>query len=163
MGMVDYSMVCDPDVSARAIAYELHVSPKHAVEICREIRGKDAPEAKDYLEDVVNLRKPVPFKRYKRKVGHRSGIKGWDAGRYPKKAASEILRLIESAEKNAEYKGLDPEELMIAHIAAHRGRKIRGIMPRAFGRATAKDTETATIEVILMLTDFRIGRQKRWR
>lgn len=80
-------------------------------------------------------------------IGHKKGSLG--PGRYPQKAASEILKLIESAEANAEYKGLESEKMRIAHIAAHRGRVIRGMIPRAFGRATANNTPTTTIEIIL--------------
>jgi large subunit ribosomal protein L22 len=149
MARVGYSIDADPDVTAKAIAYELHISPKHAMEICRELRRMDVSSAKGYLEEVIELRRAVPFKRHKRKMAHRSSIKGWDTGRYPRKAAAEILRLINSAEKNAEYKGLDPEEMRIAHIATKEGRRIRGMIPRAFGRATANDIETVTVEIIL--------------
>lgn len=149
MGRMNYSVRSDPYTTSRAMAYEIHISPKHAVEICREIRKKKVVDAKQYLQDVIDIRRPVPFKRYKRDVGHRRNLEGWDAGRYPKKAATEILRLIRDAESNAEYKGLDPERMRIVHAAAHKGRVIRGIMPRAQGRATAKNTETVTIEVIM--------------
>ena len=71
------------------------------------------------------------------------------SGKYPVKVAREIQRLLVSAEENARYKGLDPEEMKIMHIAVRKGRVIRGFMPRAMGRATPKNTETVTIEIIL--------------
>jgi large subunit ribosomal protein L22 len=139
----------DPETTARAMAHELHISPKHAYEICRAIKGKKVVDAETYLEDVLEQKVVVPFKRYKRKVGHRKGLTKWYAGRYPVKATSEILKLLRHAKGGAEYKGLDPEAMRVWRVATKKGRTIRGIMPRAFGRATPKNTETVTVEIVL--------------
>ena len=71
------------------------------------------------------------------------------AGRYPVKASAEILKLIKHAVANAEYKGLDSENMEIIHADSKRGKVTQGIMPRAMGRATAWNIETVTIEVVL--------------
>ncbi len=152
MGRVRYSLgsdIVDPDITARAMAYELHISPKHAYEICRALRGMWVEDAELYLEAVIEGRVPVPFKRHKKKVAHRRGLVKWYAGRYPVRASEAILKLIREAKANAEYKGLSPDAMRIWHIATKKGRKIEGIMPRAFGRATPKNTETVTVELIL--------------
>ena len=75
-----YSMDSDPDISARAQAVEVDISPKHSVEICNKIRGMQLQSAKDYLSEVIELKTPVPFKKYNGKVGHRKG-KGFGPGR----------------------------------------------------------------------------------
>jgi len=147
LASVKYSKEMDPEVTSKAMLYEAHISPKHAREICNYIKGKNVTKAKMYLEDVIALKTAVPFKRFNRDVGHKKGKIG--PGRYPQKVASEILKLIESAESNAEYKGLEPERMRIAHIMTQRGRVIEGMMPRAFGRASPKNTETTTVEIIL--------------
>lgn len=149
MAITDYSREFDKQTSARAQGHELHVSPKHCVELCRELKGMDLAEAKSYLRAVIEKKKAVRFKRYNSSVGHRKGLVGWDAGRYPIKAASEILKVIKDAEANAEYKGLDIEKMIIIHSLMRRGRVIQGRMPRAMGRATPKETDTATIEIVL--------------
>lgn len=152
MGRVRYCVdpeAVDDDITARAMAYELHISPKHAYEICRALRGMKVGDAERYLEAVLEGRVPIPFRRHKKKVAHRRGLNGWYAGRYPVKASEAILRLIKEAKANAEYKGLDPDMMRIWHIATKKGRVIAGVMPRAFGRATPKNTETVTVEVIL--------------
>ncbi|HDI10534.1 MAG TPA: 50S ribosomal protein L22 [Euryarchaeota archaeon] len=133
---------------AKARANDLRISPKHAREICDVIRGMSLSKAKAFLEDVISMKRPVPFKRHKKKVGHRRGLEGWFAGRYPVKAAKEILKVLENLEANADYKGLDTDRLKIIHISAHRGPVIRGIIPRAFGRATPFNTPLTHIEVI---------------
>lgn len=128
---------------------ELHISPKHAREICRMLRGMRVNIAKAYLEDVIALKRAVPFKRYARNVAHRHGLIRADAGRYPQKAARAVLNVLENAAANAEYKGMESEKLRIYHAGTKKGRTIRGWMPRAMGRATPKNTETVSIEMIL--------------
>lgn len=139
----------DKSRTARASATQLKISPRHAVEICREIRGMEVEKARKYLEEVINMERPVAFKRYNRKVGHRRGLTGWASGRYPVKAATHILKVLENAEANAEYKGLDTEKLRIIHISSHRGPVIRGWIPRAFGRATPFNTPTTHVQIVL--------------
>ena len=147
MARVKYSRKSDPDRSSRAMGYELHISPKHSREICSKIRSMRTPAAKQYLEDVIVLKQAVPFKRYTAGVGHRRGKMA--AGRYPVRAASAILTVLVNAENSAEDRGLEPDTMRISHIATKKGRTIRGIIPRAMGRATAKNTETVTVELIL--------------
>lgn len=148
MGRLNYSLT-PAGRSSRAMGLELHISPKHAREICRTLRGMRANSAKAYLEDVVALKRPVPFKRYRRNVAHRHGLVGADAGRYPEKAAKAVLAVLENALANAEYKGMESDKLRIYHAGTLKGRTIRGWMPRAMGRATPKNTETVSVEMIL--------------
>ncbi|MGD0327036.1 MAG: 50S ribosomal protein L22 [Halobacteriota archaeon] len=149
MAFTKYSVEFDNEKTARSQGHELHVSPRHCVEICRELRGKSLAEAKSLLEGITKLTKPVPFKRHSSGVGHRAGLSGWDAGRFPQKAARDILTVLKGAEANAEYKGLDTDRMRIVHSLARRGRVIEGRMPRAMGRATAKNTATVTVEIVL--------------
>lgn len=146
--MVGYSIKVDPENTARAIGLELRISPKHSLEICNAIRGMKLEDAKKYLEDVAELKVAVPFKRYNKYVGHRRG-KGFGPGRYPQRAAKEVLKLLESVEHNAEYGGLDTENVRIKHITAYRGRVYEGRKPRAHGRATDWNTDTVNIEIIV--------------
>jgi large subunit ribosomal protein L22 len=139
----------DDSKKARAMGKSLKISPKHAVEICRELRGLGLESAKNYLDEVILMKKAVPFKRHNKKVGHRKGLKNWPSGRYPVKAATHILKILENAEANAEYKGMDNENLIIEHISSHRGFIIRGGIPRAFGRVTPFNTPTTHVQIVL--------------
>lgn len=151
MGSVKFSTEgkYDEVTTAQAMAYELHISPKHSLEICNAIKGMKVENAERYLEEVMEKRIAIPFKQHKKKVAHRKGLKKWSVGRYPRKASLEILKLIRDAKNNAEYKGLDADNMEIRHIATKKGRTIEGAMPRAFARATPKNTETVTIEIVL--------------
>ncbi len=132
---------------ARAFGKEKRVSPKHAMEVCRAIRGMRLSDAKEYLEAVRAKRKAVPFVRHKKKLAHRKGMHG--SGQYPVKAAREILKVLKNAEANASYKGLDVEKLLIVHACAYKGITLPGTVPRAFGRTTPFNKPLANIEIAL--------------
>jgi len=145
----------------------MHV--KHCFEVCRAIKNKTAGEAIAFLNQVLKIdsnradvrRKAaaVPFRLgsgNKRKcrsgpsmVGHRKG--GIGPGRFPVKASREIIKVIESAMENAryQYEDIDAEEMLITHIAAHRGRIRKGWIPRARGRATPSNHYQVNLEVFL--------------
>ena len=141
-----YSIVKDVERSARAFGHELHISAKHSQNIMKVIRGKTVSQAKQLLEDVIALRKAIPFTTHNDDVSHRRGM---GPGAYPQKASQHILTVLKNAENNAEYKGLDAESMIITHASAYRGRKIRGFMPRAFGRSSPKNKQTTNVEIIV--------------
>jgi large subunit ribosomal protein L22 len=126
----------DPLVNVRASGRELDVSPKAAREVLTAIKGMRLNNAKRYLEEVLIMKRAVPFRRYNKKVGHKSSLSKFHAGRYPQKATKMILRVIGNLEGNAEFKGMDIDRLVIIHAAASKGRRIRGYVPRAFGRSS---------------------------
>jgi large subunit ribosomal protein L22 len=152
MKKVGYSTEVDPEATAKAIGRELDISPKSSVEVCREVRGMMVEDAVTRLEDIISLKKPVSFKRYNHQVGHRKGKK-FGAGRYPKKTAKAILDVIRHAQHNAEYKGLDSENMRIIHISSSKGMKVEGYIPRAHGRSSAFDHETVNVEVVLEVVE----------
>jgi large subunit ribosomal protein L22 len=141
-----YSVQVDEETTAKAYGRELPISPKKAREVCRAIRRKPVAEAKEILEDVIEKRRPIPYRRYMKAVAHKPGV---GPGGYPVKVAKHILRLLESAEENAEYKGLDAESMVVYHISAYRGRPIKSYRPRAYGRSTPWVKETTNVEVVL--------------
>ncbi|MDO8511016.1 MAG: 50S ribosomal protein L22 [Nanoarchaeota archaeon] len=102
---------------AAAKALNLPVSTKHCIEICDSLRYKDVSYAKKFLEEVVGLKRAVPFRKYVMNTGHK---KGMSTGRYPTKAASEILKLLKSVEANAHFKGLNTGSLKITKLIANR-------------------------------------------
>merc|ERR1712098_28789 len=62
------------------------------------------------------------------------GVHGTAQGRWPLKSAEFLLQLLKNAESNAEYKGLDPDHLVIDHIQVNRAPKMRRRTYRAYGR-----------------------------
>ncbi len=147
MGRLKYSIKSNSKISCKAMASELHISFKKTKEICHYIKGMDIEKAKCILLDSIEMKKAIPFKRHTEGSGHKVGISN---GRYPVKASNEVLKLLKNAEHNGTYKGLDISKLYIFETHANRGRVIKGMFPRARGRASPKNTTTVNIEMILM-------------
>jgi large subunit ribosomal protein L22 len=107
--------------------------------------------AKEFLENVIQLKQSVPFRRHKKKLPHRKDLKQfkWYAGRYPQKTAARVYEVLSAVESNGEYKGLDIEMCRIIHSAAHRGRIIKRYIERARGRSTAKYKTLTHIEIVI--------------
>lgn len=141
-----FSAALDPVRTSIATGRDLRISYKAAVEILNLVRGKKLEEAKELLREVIEMKRAVPYRRYHGKVGHRRG-EGFGPGRYPVKAAKYILKVIENAEANAEFKGLDTTRLWVVHAAAHKSMKIRKYIPRAFRRATPYFQQLVHVEI----------------
>jgi large subunit ribosomal protein L22 len=105
--------------------------------------------AKQYLRDVAAKKKAVPYTRYNKKLPHRHGLVNSFCGRYPIKASQKILDVLESAQSNAENKGLDVDRLRIIHAAAYQGMKLKRYKPRAQGNASPKFDTTTHVEIVL--------------
>ncbi|MEK6851004.1 MAG: uL22 family ribosomal protein, partial [Candidatus Thermoplasmatota archaeon] len=67
----------------------------------------------------------------------------------PVKVARHFLKVLQSAEENAGYKGLDVDSMRVKVMSAHRGAITKGHMPRAHGRSTPWNQETVNLEVVL--------------
>ena len=131
----------------RASLREKTISHKHAREIAVKIKGMSIETARDYLQDVIRLKRAVPFRRYNNEVGHKSDT-GVMAGRYPQKAANEFVKLIDNLESNAEYRGMDLDRLKIINATVHKGRKLQRFTPRAMGRASPKVDILTHVELV---------------
>ena len=126
---------------AKALGRDLPISFKHSVEVCRFVKGKNVHLAKQQLKEVIELKRAVPYRRFNQDLGHKRGMM---SGRYPVKTTQYILKLIESAEKNAQFKGMNTEKLTIIHIAAHKASR-----PAHGGRHRGRAMKRAHIELIV--------------
>ena len=137
----------DSTKHVRASVREKSISAKHAREIALMIKGMSIEKARDSLQEVIALKRAVPFRRYKNEVGHRSDT-GVMSGRYPQKAAKEFIKVLDNLEANAEYKGMDLDRLKIISANTHRGVLVKRFTPRAMGRATPKNNTLTHIELV---------------
>jgi len=145
-------------VSARTVNLDCH--HKHCYHIAKAIRGMNAEDAINYLEDVVEKKRAIPYQRRSRKgrggntmAGHRKGKMG--PGKFPNKASKEFIKLINSAMDNARqrFDTIDPEDMVITHVAAHRGQVATNWRPRAQGRATPSNHYQVNLEIFLEYFD----------
>jgi len=139
----------NPDKTAKASGRELKVSHKAAREVAKAIKGMDLAKAKEYLREVIAERKPIPYKRYTKKLGHKGGMQKSCVGRYPIKTARAVLRVLQATQANAENKGLDVDRLRIMHSTAYQGMKLKRYTPRAHGRASPKYEILTHVEIVL--------------
>ncbi len=139
----------NPDKTAKASGRELKVSHKAAREVAKAIKSMDLVKAKEYLREVIAKRKPIPYTRYTKKLGHKGGMQKNCVGRYPVKTAQAILRVLQAAQANAENKGLDVDRLRIMHSVAYQGMKLKRYTPRAHGRASPKYNILTHVEIVL--------------
>lgn len=96
----------------------LPISFKTSIEICNFLRHKPVKKAKTILEQVILLKQPVPFKRFRTETPHRRGKMA--EGRYPVNASKEILKLLKSVEASALHQGLSAS-LIIHEMKANQG------------------------------------------
>src|ERR1041385_4804836 len=134
--------------TARAYGRDLPCSPKSGRNVARAIKGMPVSRAKQFLEEVKELKTAVPFTVRHRKIHHRKGT-GFAPGKYPVQTVKCFLKVLESAEANAEYKGLDKDALVITHSTAYQGTVIQAFTPRAQGRATPHYNRLTNFEVVL--------------
>jgi len=136
---------------ARAKGLNLSISHKFAIEICSFIRGKSVPKMRRYLAEVLELKKPIPFKFYKMDLPHQKSRQG--PGRYPINAVRAVLGVLNSAVSNAEDRGMRAEDLFIEAAIANKGpstwrygRQARRKAKRAHVEIVVKEKETAKRE-----------------
>jgi len=134
---------------AKAQGTELTIKFKHATEICAAIQGMKAKEAEAYLQKVIDGKALIPFKKCKLHGGHKKGegLKKWPYGKQPVKAVGEIIKVLKAAISNAEFRGLDADNCVVASAVAQRGRKMHRLRPK--GRHAVYSTHLTTIQIVL--------------
>jgi large subunit ribosomal protein L22 len=133
------------ELMARAVARDVEVSYKQAIEICNYLRHRKLANAKATLERVMEKKQAIPFKRFVNGLGHKPGK--MTSGRYPVKASGTFLKLLESIEANAQTKGLNTNELEIVHICSHKSAR----QPH-YGRNGGRQFKRCHIEVVVAET-----------
>ncbi|PIK59240.1 ribosomal protein L17 [Apostichopus japonicus] len=134
---------------ARGPYWRVHFKNTRETAAC--IRRMHIRKATKFLNDVINHKQCVPFRRFNGAVGRCAQAKQWGhtQGRWPKKSAQFLLQLLKNAESNAEFKGLDTDSLVIDHIQVNPAPKMRRRTYRAHGRINPYMSSPCHIEVVL--------------
>jgi large subunit ribosomal protein L22 len=141
------------ELMARAVGRDVAISTKQAIEISNYLRHRKLIQAKRLLEGVIELKQAIPFKRFTDGLGHKRGKMA--AGRYPVKASRAFLKLLESAEANAQTKGLNTSELEIIHICAHKAH-----CPVHYGRHHGREFKRTHVELVVQETAQKKGKKE---
>jgi len=114
----------------------LRVHFKNTRETAMAIKGMKLLKAQKYLQDVIDQKQCVPFRRFNGGVGRCAQAKafGLSQGRWPEKSCKFVLGLLQNVQSNAEHKGLDLEECVVKHVQVNQAPKQRRRTYRAHGR-----------------------------
>ena len=117
------------------------VSWKDVTEIGRFVKGDKVEKAERKLEMVTEKELAVPFTKYNSDVGHKSGHS--DPARYPVKAAEHVLKILNSAKKNAENEGLN-DVLYVQEFITNKG--VEYATP---SRIRGRKTKAAHVKIVV--------------
>ncbi len=126
---------------AKAVGRDLPISTKHAIEVSRFISGRYLKASQDLLLQVMEKKVAVPFKRFNMDTGHKKGHVG--PGRYPVKAVSHFIKILNLLEANASNKGLDTESLVLRYVVPNKAAR-----PFHFGRQRGIKAKRTHLEII---------------
>jgi large subunit ribosomal protein L17e len=103
--MVKYSRDAEnSSKSCKASGSDLRVHFKNTCVTADAIRNMPLKKAKKYLEDVLEHKQAVPFRKFNGCIGRHAQAKmtGATQCRWPKKSCQFLLHLLKNAESNAE-------------------------------------------------------------
>ncbi len=142
MSNIGYAYKGKKDGTVRIQGVDLRISPKESYEVANTLRGMNLAKAKRLLEQVIELRTPIRYGRYNQSgVGHRKGHFG--QGRFPVNTSKQFLRLLNSLEANATFKGMNTAQLTLFHVATHKAAPVR----HSF-KGSPHMTQTTHIEIV---------------
>ena len=131
---------------ARARMLNQGISTKDSVEIAKAVRGRSLDASIALMEKVVSMQQPIKYTRFNAEsAAHKPGI---GSGRYPIKAATVFLQLLELVKANAGQKDLDEDALKIVHIKAD-----KASTPYHFGRHRGRKMKRTHLEIVVVEDD----------
>eukprot|EP01132_Coremiostelium_polycephalum_P004892 gene4892-6100_t len=141
----------NPEKSAKCRGSNLRVHFKNTCETANAVKGMTLIRAKAFLHNVLKHREAVPFRKFHGGVGRTAQAKAWGTtqARWPKKSVEHVLSLLQNAEANAKFKGLNVDRLKIVHAQVQRAQQQRRRTYRAHGRINPYMCSPSTIEFIL--------------
>ena len=128
---------------------ELHISPKARPRDLQNPQRHAALKPQDLSGGRNRLKEGCSLQEISEKCCPQARFSGSRCGPISSEGCQGSSRGPQECHGNAEYKGLESENLKIYHAGTLKGRTIRGWMPRAMGRATPKNTETVSVEMVL--------------
>jgi large subunit ribosomal protein L22 len=139
---------------ARAVGANLPVSRKIGYEMSNALRGMEVAKAIRFLDDVILLKRAVPYKRHNFDVSHQAGKTG--PAKFPIKLAGYYLKLLKSAKANAIDLGLNGESLKIVHIAA-----THGTSQYHYGRQKRSQFKVSNVDLIVKEVVLVDGKEEK--
>jgi len=120
-------------------AFDLRVHYKNTYETAKAVKGMLVSKAQQYLQQVLDHERCVPFTKYDGATGRTGQAKEWGLthGRWPEKSVRVVQGLLTNLKANAESKRLNVDNLVIANVQVNQATKGRRRTFRAHGRINA--------------------------
>lgn len=143
--MKAYSTEFNRENCACARVEDINASFKDLSQVCGNIRRRNSSWALEFLRMAAKGEAAVRYRKHNKRLAHRREL-GGKKGRYPRKAAGIVLKLLESAIANGMQKGLG-ETYRIIHVCATKKHIYPRLAPK--GRMSRSFLETARVEMVL--------------
>ncbi len=150
-----YSYNLDKTGIIFASTSNINASFKDLCAVCDAIRYMGVNEAMGRLDDVINRGLPIEYRRHNKYMGSRHELHG-KKGRYPKKCAALVRKVLVNAYANAKGKGEDPESMCVVHASANKTFEMARTPPKGarsvggnygYSQSRASNIEYAKIEI----------------
>ena len=98
---------------------DINASYKDLCAVADSIRYKSVTSAMDVLDGVISRGRPIYFRTNNKGMGSRHEL-GGRKGRYPKKCAKIMKKVLIKAVSTAKNKGISEDTLFVIHVAANK-------------------------------------------
>merc|ERR1712156_494892 len=135
--MVKYSrQPAEPTKSAKCKVADLRAHYKNTYEVARSVKGWNLKKAITYMENVLEHKQIIPFRKYCGGVGRHAQVKQFKhtQGRWPEKSVKTVRELLINLKANAASNKLDTDKCVINHVVVQRAVSGRRRTYRAHGR-----------------------------
>ncbi|MDE1866007.1 MAG: 50S ribosomal protein L22 [Candidatus Micrarchaeota archaeon] len=154
--MIRYSYNKEREGVIFAGAKDLNASFKDLCAVCDTIRNSQVTTAMEVLERAEKGKLAILYRRHNRYMGDRHEL-GGKKGRWPKKCAGLVKKVLINAAANARNMGEDPDSMVVVHAAANKTttiprrppKGIRYVRTGGYGYVPTRrsDLELAKIEI----------------
>ena len=120
-------------------------------------------KAEQYLNDVLDHKRCIPYSRFDHSVGRCSAAIqfGLTKGRYPEKSVKLVLNLLKNAKSNAEAKKLNIEKLVIKNVFVNVAAEGRRRTYRAHGSINAYCSSNCHLEILCEELKEKVKKEKK--
>ena len=150
-------------IACTARGKDLRTHWKNTFHVGRAIKGMLLNKAEEYLKEVLEHKRCIPYSRFDHSVGRCSAAIqfGLTKGRYPEKSVRLVLNLLQNAKSNAEAKKLNIEKLLVKNVFVNQATEGRRRTYRAHGSINAYCSSNCHVDIVCEELKERVKKEKK--
>ena len=150
-------------IACTARGKDLRTHWKNTFHVGRAIKGMLLNKAEEYLKEVLEHKRCIPYSRFDHSVGRCSAAIqfGLTKGRYPEKSVRLVLNLLQNAKSNAEAKKLNIEKLLVKNVFVNQATEGRRRTYRAHGSINAYCSSNCHVDIICEEVKEHVKKEKK--